>query len=44
MEDLIVGKRRLEAVVGRDENDPGEASFLFDRNGCLLDFRDAVPC
>lgn len=44
MEDLIDGKRRIEAVVCRDENSPGEASFLFDRNGCLLDFRGAVPC
>ena len=44
MEDLIDGKRRIEAVVCRDENGPGEASFLFDRNGCLLDFRGAVPC
>lgn len=43
MGDLIDGKRRIEAVVCRDENGPGDASFLFDRNGSLLALEGAVP-
>lgn len=44
MEDLIDRRKRIEAVVCRGENDPREASFLSDRNGCLLNFRDTVSC
>ncbi|MCD7990265.1 MAG: AMP-binding protein, partial [Clostridia bacterium] len=43
MGDLIDGKRRIEAVVCRDENGPEDASFLFDRNGSLLAWEGAVP-
>ena len=42
MEDLIDGKRRIQAVVCRGENGPGDASFLFDRAGRLLAFEGTM--
>ena len=43
MEDLIDGKRRIEAVVCRDEDSPGEASFSLTGTAAA-GFQGAVPC